>query len=198
MPFARSIDLALGELRLRVAQLLAQRLLLLESRNGDIEDRLQPFRLHARDDIRRHARLERGLDRRVVAVFGEQHDGRGCSRVTNDTLLERVARRRLAVDDDDVGRDAATRSSSAAAERRHLDDVVAGGQQAFLERTDFLLGVVHQHDAEHPVGIFGWGDTAIHCKLRASTHLDGRFRGCQREYAAQSAGYEWLPRSGAC
>ena len=50
------------------------------------------------------------------------------------------------------GSSAATRSGSASAAGGAVDDVVARGLQAFLEQTDFLLGVVHQHDAEHPVG----------------------------------------------
>ena len=33
---------------------------------------------------------------------------------------------------------------------RRGHDVIARGLQTFLEQTDFLLGVVHQHDAQHP------------------------------------------------
>ena len=103
MPFARSISLRSASLLLRVAKLGAQRAILLEARDGHVEDRLQAIRLHARDDVGGDAGLERGLDRRVVAVFREQHDRPWLPRVDERELLERVARRRVAVDDDDVG-----------------------------------------------------------------------------------------------
>jgi hypothetical protein len=76
--------------RLCAASSLAQRLL--RSNRATATSRLvQSYRPGSGNHVGRIRRFERGLDRRVLAVFGEKHDRPRVVRIYNRYVLEHIA-----------------------------------------------------------------------------------------------------------
>ena len=64
-------------------------------------------------------------------------------------LLQYVARWGLGIDDDDVGLNCSDPLVQIGGRGFLGNNFVAGGDQRFLQQTDILWGVVHQHDPQH-------------------------------------------------